>query len=73
MNVLFDQLLDSTRQPEFEAAMSTMLQGLDTENALRPVPETMHEREEEENADVNSSSEESETIGEGMLPWYART
>jgi len=36
-NVFFDQLQDSTRQPEFEAAMSAMLQGLNTDSKCTEV------------------------------------
>merc|ERR1712008_20670 len=70
---VFDKLRDSIQQPHFEASMSTMLQGIDTESAFRsvwpadffltqtPCESDEQESEEQESEDIDFSSDDSES------------
>merc|ERR1712008_518406 len=73
-DVMFDQLISGLVHPDFAEAMSTMLQDMSTDGAMDAVPATdsSEEEEAEESFDVFGSSE-SDTVGESLLPWYAKT
>jgi len=56
--------------PEFQREKSEKLQNMELMEALGPVPVTNISDEEETFAE--SSDEEERSLGEPMLPWYAR-